>query len=208
MRAATSSIKSLLVPMPETGARIMNTTEWHPVLTVPVSPDRDHIRGPIDAPVTLVEYGDYECPFCGAAHPIVLAVKREMGDQLRFVFRHFPLTTVHPHAELAAEAAEAAGSEGKFWSMHDMLYENQQRLDPGALAAYAAALEMDLLRFTTELQSHVHAEKVRQDFMSGVRSGVNGTPTFFINDKRHDASWDFETLSAAVHREAARRRAA
>jgi len=180
----------------------MTMTMWRAVLTQPVSPDRDHIRGAVDAPVTLVEYGDYECPYCGAAHPIVNAVQDAMGDTLRFVFRHFPLMTVHPHAEPAAEAAEAAGSQRKFWTMHDMLYENQQELDPPYLLAYAEAVGLDIARFTRELAAHVHAAKVRDDFMSGVRSGVNGTPTFFINGVRHDGAWDFESLLAAVQRAA------
>jgi protein-disulfide isomerase len=176
----------------------MKLTTWEARLTLPVSPGRDHIRGPLDAPVTLLEYGDYECPYCGLAHPIVRAVQQEMGNTLRFVFRHFPLTTVHPYAELAAEAAEAAGAQRKFWAMHDLLYENQQLLDPPHLLAHAGALGLDLKRFATDLGQHVHAAKVREDFLSGVRSGVNGTPSFFINDMRHDGPWDFATLLAAV----------
>src|ERR1700736_4572828 len=107
----------------------MSATTWKSMLTMPVSPARDHIRGPADVPVTLVEYGDYECPFCAAAHPIVKAIEAQAGDAIRFVFRHFPLTTMHPHAELAAEAAEAAAAQGKFWAMHDTLYANHPRLD-------------------------------------------------------------------------------
>jgi protein-disulfide isomerase len=119
----------------------MGMTKWQSVLSVPVSPDHDHIRGPIDAPLTLVEYGDYECPYCGAAHPIVTAVQERIGPELWFVFRHFPLTTVHPHAQLAAEAA---GAHKKFWAMHDMVYENQQRLGLPFLVAYAEALSLDV----------------------------------------------------------------
>jgi protein-disulfide isomerase len=178
----------------------MNVSLWEP--TLPVSPARDHIRGPVDAPVTLLEYGDYECPYCGAAHPIVNEVREPMGDRLRFVFRHFPLTTVHPYAELAAEAAEAAGAQRKYWAMHDMLYENQEHLDPPYLLAYAKALDLDHERFQEDLAEHVHEPKVREDFMSGVRSGVNGTPTFFINGVRHDGSWDFASLLAAVQQAA------
>jgi protein-disulfide isomerase len=176
----------------------MGMTLWQPVLKVPVSPERDHIRGPADAPVTLLEYGDYQCPFCGEAHSIVAAVRQQMGERLRFVFRHFPLTTVHPYAELAAEAAEAAGAQRKFWPMHDLLYENQEHLEPPALAAYARVLGLDADLFADDLQTHAHAPKVREDFMSGVRSGVNGTPTFFINGVRHDGAWDFGSLLAAV----------
>jgi protein-disulfide isomerase len=158
----------------------------------------------LDAPVTLIEYGDYECPYCGMAHPITRAVQQEMGDRLRFVFRHFPLSTVHPHAELAAEAAEAAGAQRKYWAMHDMLYENQQQLDPPYLLAYAEALALDVKRFGNDLGRHVHEPKIREDFLSGVRSGVNGTPTFFINDVRHDGPWDFANLLAAVQAAGAR----
>jgi Na+:H+ antiporter, NhaA family len=113
----------------------MSATTWRSMLTMPVSPARDHIRGPIDAPVTLLEYGDYECPFCGAAHAVVNTILAQVGDAVRFVFRHFPMTTVHPHAELAAEAAEAAASQQRFWDMHDMLYANQQQLDGPSLLA-------------------------------------------------------------------------
>jgi len=164
---------------------------------VPVGP-RDHKQGSEDAPVTLVEYGDYECPYCGAAHPVVKEIKRRLGDQLCFVFRHFPLTQIHPHAENATEAAEAAGAEGKFWQMHDTLFENQQALDDVHLVRYAAALKLDVDRFERELAEHLYAKRVREDFLSGVRSGVNGTPTFFINGVRHDDSYELETLLAAI----------
>jgi protein-disulfide isomerase len=157
-------------------------------LTPPVGPD-DHVIGPPDASVTLVEYGDFECPYCGQAHPIVKAVLQEMGDELRFAFRHFPLAEAHPHAELAAEAAEAAGAQGSFWEMHDMLFEHQQALDEPDLVRYAAVLGLDGGRFIRELAAHVYAPEVRDDFRSGVRSGVNGTPTFFINGVRYDGPW-------------------
>jgi protein-disulfide isomerase len=156
-------------------------------LTAPVSA-RDHHLGPLAAPVTLVEYGDYECPYCGAAHPVVTEVKRRLGDQLCLVYRHFPLTRVHPHAQLAAEAAEAAGAQGRFWPMHDMLFEHQDALDERSLLAYAAALGLDVNRFAGDLSSGAHVPRVREDFASGVRSGVNGTPTFFINGWRHDGA--------------------
>jgi protein-disulfide isomerase len=180
----------------------MTTTGWEAVLTLPVSPARDHIRGPVDAAVSLVEYGDYECPFCCAAHPIVKAIQEQMGDELQFVYRHFPLTTVHPHAEQAAEAAEAAGAQQRFWAMHDVLFENQQRLDAPYLHAYAEALGLDVRQFDRELVEHVHADRVREDFLSGVRSGVNGTPTFYINGVRHDGSYEFPVLMAALQRAA------
>jgi protein-disulfide isomerase len=168
-----------------------------PRLTMPVSA-RDHTLGPITAPVTLVEYGDYECAHCGRVHYVVTQLRELLGRQLCFVFRHFPLTRVHPHAQQAAEAAEAAGSQGKFWEMHNVLFANQQALDADALVQYAAALGLDLHRFASELVSHSHAPRVREDFMSGVRSGVNGTPTFFINGVRHDSSYDFDTLLDAM----------
>jgi protein-disulfide isomerase len=125
-----------------------------------------------------------------------------MGDRLRFVFRNFPITTAHPHAEQAAEAAEAADAQGRFWPMHDHLYENQQRLNAGDLVAYAGKLGLDVDRFERELREHVHEARVREDFMSGVRSGVNGTPTFYINGVRHDDSYEFDTLLGALQRAA------
>lgn len=181
----------------------MNTSVWESVLVLPVLPQRDHIRGPIAAPVTLLEYGDYECPYCGAAHPVTEAVQAALGDEMRFVFRHFPLTTIHPHAAEAAEAAEAAGAQGQFWAMHDLLYANQDHLEGPDLLRYAEALGLDLHRFVTDLTERVHAPKVQQDFLSGVRSGVHGTPTFFINGVRHEGAWDYPRLLAAVQRAAA-----
>jgi protein-disulfide isomerase len=180
----------------------MSTTQWEAVLTLPVSADRDHLQGPADAPVTLVEYGDYECPYCGAAYPIVKVVQARMGERLRFVFRNFPITTAHPHAEAAAEAAEAAAAQGKFWPMHDLLYENQRHLGVGDLRAYAERLGLDIERFQSELAGHTYSARVHEDFLSGVRSGVNGTPTFYINGARHDGSYDLETLLAAIERAA------
>jgi protein-disulfide isomerase len=132
------------------------------------------------------------------AHPIVKEIQRRLGDQLCFVFRHFPLTQVHPHAEHAAEAAEAAGAQGKFWQMHDTLFEHQQALDDVHLLQYAVALRLDTDRFVREMTEHMYVARVREDFLSGVRSGVNGTPTFFINGVRHDGSYDLETLLAAI----------
>jgi len=176
----------------------MSSTQWKSELTLPVSQDRDHIQGPVDAPATLLEYGDYECPFCGAAYPIVKEVQSRLGDQLRFVFRNFPITTSHPHAELAAEAAEAADAQGKFWEMHDLLYESQKHLEAADLHRYAEQLGLDVDRFDDELARHAHADRVREDFMSGVRSGVNGTPTFYVNGVRHDGDYQLETLLAAL----------
>ena len=159
-------------------------------LSRPVGP-ADHAQGPPDAPVTLVEYGDFECPHCGRAYPIVKAVQGRMGDRLRFVYRHFPLTQAHPHAQHAAEMAEAAAEGAKFWEMHDALFENQFALEDEDLLTYAAELSLDETRAAAALAEHTFAERVRRDFMSGVRSGVNGTPTFFINGVRDDSGvWE------------------
>ena len=165
---------------------------------MPVTEDRDHIQGPADAPVTLLEYGDYECPYCGAAYPIVKEVQARIGERLRFVFRNFPITTSHPHAKRAAEAAEAAAAQGSFWRMHDVLYENQKRLSDEDLRTYAQQVGLDLDVFDRELAEHVHAARVQEDFMSGVRSGVNGTPTFYVNGARYDDSYDLDTLLGAL----------
>ena len=163
------------------------------VLSVPVTV-HDHAQGPADALVTLVEYGDYECSYCGRAYPIVKEVQRRLGSQLRFVFRNFPLAESHSHAEHAAEAAEAAGAQGLFWEMHDTLFERQRELDDRHLVQYAREIGADEQRFLEDLTSRVYAERVREDFMSGIRSGVNGTPTFFINGIRHNGRWDLESL--------------
>jgi protein-disulfide isomerase len=164
---------------------------------LPVGP-RDHAQGPATAPLTLVEYGDYECPHCGRAYPIVKTVQEHFGQQLRFVFRNFPITTVHPHAQHAAEAAEAAAVQRHFWEMHDTLFEHQAALDDRHLGQYADSVGLDRARFDRELKDGTHAHRVREDFMSGVRSGVNGTPTFFINGRRYDDSWDAATLIEAL----------
>ena len=176
----------------------MSQTQWIAALTLPVDEGRDHTQGPPSAPVTLVEYGDYECPYCGAAYPILKEVQERMAERLRFVFRNFPISTSHPHAEQAAEAAEAAAAQGRFWEMHDTLYENQNRLTDRDLQAYAVDLELDVQRFDRELTEQLHAGRVRDDFMSGVRSGVNGTPTFYVNGARYDGSYELETLLGAL----------
>jgi protein-disulfide isomerase len=179
----------------------MSRTEWEAMLTLPVSEGRDHVEGPADAAATLVEYGDYECPYCGAAYPIIKEVQARMGERLRFVFRNYPIATSQPHAEQAAEAAEAAAAQGKFWEMHDLLYENQKRLRDKDLRGYAEKLGLDLDLFDKDLTGHVHAARVREDFMSGVRSGVNGTPTFYIDGVRYDDSYDLDTLLSALTRD-------
>jgi protein-disulfide isomerase len=182
----------------------MSRTQWAAQLTLPVAEERDHIQGRADAPVTLLEYGDYECPYCGAAYPIVKQLQARMGERLAFVFRNFPITTSHPHAEQAAEAAEAAAAQGRFWEMHDHLYEHQSHLEDNDLRRYADEVGLDVETFDAELAQHRHAARVHEDFMSGVRSGVNGTPTFYINGERHDDSYELETLLSALERAAAR----
>lgn len=173
-------------------------------LTLPVGP-RDHAQGPADAPVTLVEYGDYECPHCGRAYPIVKRVQQRLGDRLRFVFRNFPLTEIHPHAAHAAEAAESVASHGgetAFWAMHDLIFEYQREgeaaLGDEGLARLATQAGVNGKTIITDLDEDRFLERVREDFMSGVRSGVNGTPTFFINGKRYDGAWDEESLVKVV----------
>src|SRR5579883_575340 len=172
-----------------------------PRLALPVGA-RDHVRGPAAAPLTLVEYGDYECPYCGQAYPIVRELQRRMGERLRFIFRNFPLVQAHPHAEHAAEAAEAAAQQGRFWEMHDYLFEHQRALDDAALFAYADALGLDRASFAEALRDGGLEARLREDLLSGVESGVDGTPTFFINDVRHDAAWDVETLTATLEQAA------
>jgi protein-disulfide isomerase len=163
-------------------------------LSLPVDRNRDHIQGPDTALITLVEYGDYECPYCGQAYPIIKQIQGYFQDNLRFVFRNFPLTQVHPHAQKAAEAAEAADTQNKFWNMHDYLYEHQQALDERHLEKYAKIIGLNLERFNDDMKTHIHASRIREDFLSGIQSGVNGTPSFYINEIRYDGSWDFDTL--------------
>ncbi len=159
---------------------------------------KDHVEGGENAAVTLVEYGDYECSYCGQAYSIVKKVQEKMSDKLQFVFRNFPLTQVHPHAEKAAEAAEIAAAQGKFWEMHDVLYENQDALDEASLKDYAAQIGLDADAFADDLDGGKYEEKVQADFMNGVENAVNGTPTFFINGERLDGSWDYESLLDAL----------
>jgi protein-disulfide isomerase len=172
-------------------------------LVLPMA-NRDHIQGAINAPFALVEYGDYECPYCGDAYPIVKAVQERLGDRLCFAFRNFPLVNSHPHAEHAAEAAEAAGAQGKFWEMHDLLYENQDALEDEDLAQYAAALGLDGRRLIGEISTGAHTARVREDFKRGARDGVNGTPSFFINGTLFEGETDAEILLAALKESAAR----
>jgi Na+/H+ antiporter NhaA len=172
-------------------------------LYLDVDPERDHIRGPIEAPVTVVEYGDFECPFCGQAEPVVRELLREFGD-VRYVWRHLPLNDVHPHAQLAAEATEAAAEQGSFWEMHDLLLDHQDALRAGDLIGYAEQLGLDVERFTDDLREHAGAARVAEDVDSADLSGVSGTPTFFINGRRQYGAYDIATVSAAVRAAGAR----
>jgi predicted DsbA family dithiol-disulfide isomerase len=162
-----------------------------------VDPERDHIRGPLDAPVTVVEYGDFECPFCGQAEPVLRELLRDFAD-VRYVWRHLPLSDVHLQAQLAAEASEAAGEQDAFWQMHDLLLDHQDALTVDDLIRYAAEVGLDVERFTDSLREHARAGHVADDVDSADLSGVNGTPTFFINGRRHYGAYDIDTLSAAV----------
>jgi NhaA family Na+:H+ antiporter len=175
------------------------STERSARLAPPVS-DTDHVLGPVDSDVTLVEYGDYECPYCGRAENSVREIQERVGDRVRLVWRHFPNRSVHPHARMAAEAAEAAGAQGKFWEMHHMLFKHQDRLEKSDLLEYASQLELDLEQFQQEIDEHQHTEKVNGDFRSGLESGVRGTPTWFINGLRYDGPWDPESLLEAVRK--------
>jgi protein-disulfide isomerase len=159
----------------------------------------DHAQGPENAEVTMVEYGDYECPHCGRAYPIVKQVQKHFGKRLRLVFRNFPLSEMHPHAEAAAEAAEFAASHEKFWEMHDLLFENQERLGNALFLELGERLGLSAKALADALENDTFEPRVRADFRGGVRSGVNGTPTFFVNGHRHDDSFDYDTLVSAIN---------
>ena len=164
-------------------------------LTDPVDPDRDHIRGPQDAPVTLVEYGDFECPYCGRAEPVIRELLAEFGTDLRYAFRHLPLEDVHEHARLAAEAA---GTQGKFWQMHDLLFTHQDALTTDDLLRYARELDLNIDRFSAALRKRKHALRIERDLDSADQSGVTGTPTFFANGQRHHGAYDIDSLKQLV----------
>lgn len=176
------------------------SSENTPKLTFPVNETRDHIQGSPTAKVTLVQYGDYQCPYCGEAYSIIKTIQKRFGSDLRFVFRNFPITEAHPFAETGAEIAEAAGAQGKFWEMHDYLYENQQSLsNVEFFARYAnEKLGLDGKKLKKEVFAQAYTPRIKEDFMTGIRSGVNGTPTFFINDYRHNGSYDYEVLEEAI----------
>lgn len=174
-------------------------------LTPPVS-ERDHIQGAAGARLTLVEFGDYQCPYCGAAYPVVKSLQKEFGKELRFVFRNFPLTQMHPYALVAAEAAEAAALQGKFWEMHDLIYENQADLEPDRLPVWAEKAGLDLAKFGDAIRHGEIAKRIKEDRASGIHSGVNGTPSFFINGNRHDDAPDYDSLSAALNQQLSRKK--
>jgi Na+/H+ antiporter NhaA len=192
-----------LLPLPLRVRALLGTAEPLVDLYIDVDPDRDHIRGPIDAPVTVVEYGDFQCPYCGMAEPVVRELLRDFGD-VRYVWRHLPLNDVHPRAQLAAEAAEAAADQDAFWEMHDLLLDNQDALRPDDLVSYAGRLGLDVDRFVDDMSEHTGASRVADDIDSADLSGVSGTPTFFINGRRHYGAYDIKTLSAAVRAAGAR----
>jgi Na+/H+ antiporter NhaA len=194
-----------LLPKPLKLRALYGTAQVITDLAVPVDPERDHVRGPKKSPVTVVEYGDFECPYCGQAEPVVRELLADYGD-VRYVWRHLPLNDVHPNAQAAAEAAEAAGRQGAFWELHDLLLDHQAALRHRDLVGYAASLGLDIPRFTDDLNQHAGAAQVAEDVDSADLSGVSGTPTFFINGIRHQGAYDIDTLSAAVR--AARARAA
>jgi formate-nitrite transporter family protein len=175
----------------------MSNSPAQHTLTIPINRS-DHIRGSLDAPLQLVEYGDYECPFCGMAHPVVEEVERLLSDRLCFAFRHFPIVNAHPHALRAAEAAEAAAEQDAFWAMHKQLFEHQDALDDEALTFHAEQIGLDLRQFVEDLDSHRFIPRVREDLSSGARSGVNGTPTFFVNGRRYEGVPDVQSLTEAL----------
>jgi protein-disulfide isomerase len=171
-----------------------------PTLTQPVSA-RDHVAGPADAPLTLVEYGDYQCPYCGAAYPVVKRLQKTLGKKLRFVFRNFPLTQSHPYALIAAQTAEAAALQGKFWEMHDLLFEQQTSLKPEIIPRWAKKIGLNVQQFDIGVKQSAVEKRIKEDRQSGIRSGVNGTPTFFINGTRHDGPHGYDSLLAALKSE-------
>lgn len=171
------------------------------MLKVPVNKD-DHIQGPENAIITLVEYGDYQCPHCKAAHPIVKQIQKQMGDNLRFVFRNFPLSEIHPMAMPSAEMAEFAATYNLFWEMHDLIYENQSKLSSPYLLELAKSLNLPEDHLKKAIENHIFENKIKTDFMTGLRSGVNGTPTFFINNDRHIASYEYNDLIQNIETQA------
>jgi protein-disulfide isomerase len=165
-----------------------------------VDPATDHVRGPATARVTLIEYGDFECPMCRQAHSVLNNLSTHFGDQMRYVFRHFPLREVHPHAELAAEAAAAAGAQNQFWRMHDLLFEHQQQLDEKHIQKYAGQVGLDMARFSNEMTDHVYLQRVQEQMEGARHLNVRATPTFYVNGELVDVSFGFDQLHKAVER--------
>jgi Na+/H+ antiporter NhaA len=186
------------LPMQVRARQLLGTVEELVDLSDEVDPDRDHARGPEDAPVTLVEYGDYQCPYCGQAEVVIRELLESFGDDLRYVWRHLPLNDVHPNAQMAAEAAEAAAGQGAFWGMHDKLLQHQDELAPPGLTRFAEELGLDVDRFWDDLRHRLHEPRVAEDVASADSSGVAGTPTFFINGRRHQGPYDIDTLTETV----------
>jgi protein-disulfide isomerase len=175
----------------------MSDADKKPRLIIPIS-ERDHIRGKFDAPLSLLEYGDYECDYCGRAFPVVRAIREHLGDRLRFIFRNFPHASIHPHASVAAQAAEAAASQGKFWQMHDMLFEHQSDLATADLTHYALQAGLELYHFQSDLQTERFAKRVAADYRGAIDAGLSKTPTFFINDEYYDGPMEFEAMVKAI----------
>jgi protein-disulfide isomerase len=194
------------VPTEVRARQVAGTAEELLDLSDDVDPERDHVRGADDAPVTLVEYGDYECPYCGQAEVVIRELLDSFGDDLRYVWRHLPLNDVHPHTQMAAEAAEAAAAQDRFWDMHDKLLEHSEALEPTDLGRRAEDLGLDVDRFWDELRRREYAERIAEDVASADASGVAGTPSFFINGRRHQGAYDVDTLTTAVRQAAWRAR--
>ena len=195
---------TILLPRQRRIRALVGASEPIVDLAVPVDVERDHVRGPLDAPVTLLEYGDFECPYCGQAEPVIRELLADFGD-LRYVWRHLPLNDVHPHTQLAAEAAEAAARQGSFWEMYELLLARQDALTEPDLIAHAEELGLDVEEFMEDLQRHTGAARIAEDVDGADLSSVSGTPTFFVNGRRHYGAYDIDTLSRAVR--AARARA-
>ncbi len=171
--------------------------QFTPLLRTPVT-EGDHVRGPVDAPVTLVEYADFQCQFCGVAYANLTELLRQRTDLVRLVYRHFPIANLHPYAENAAHATEAAGTRGRFWDMHDWLYEHQDQLDPVHLSLGVGQLGLSAAEIDAETEQQAHGDRVRRDFVGGIRSGVEATPTLFVNGARHNGGYELADLLAAV----------
>jgi protein-disulfide isomerase len=186
------------IPDDRRARQIAGTAEDILDLATDVDPERDHTRGPDDALVTIVEYGDFECPYCGQAEQVIRELLVESGSDVRYVWRHLPLNDVHPNAQLAAEASEAASAQGKFWEMYDLLFAHQDALQLEDLEGYASQLDLDLDRFIDDMRTREYAGRVKEDVWSADESGVSGTPTFFINGRRHYGVYDIGTLTDRV----------